>query len=291
MNFNHNLTESDNDNIDVKSQLEHQFQIQETKESGWIFDKINSMKIRFYKNGELKGTNYVKIALRSNAILNRQDTDKKCFLWSILAYLRPCENRHPSRVTICIQYFNELSIGGLDFSNGFKCSDMHRFEKLNSLSIKIFELIFHQDENKWKHNLVLIEVIKKDSDRVVDLLLYKNQYALIKKFNVFLGDRHKNSICRRCFNSYTSENMLMLHKPKCELNDISTIRTSPEPHLHWKDHFHENPITFRIYADFEADNEKDNSSVCNKTTNFYKQNPVLNGYHIISGMEEILKSG
>ena len=43
----HNLTESDIDNIDVKSQLEHQIQIQETKESGWIFDKINSMKLSF----------------------------------------------------------------------------------------------------------------------------------------------------------------------------------------------------------------------------------------------------
>ena len=43
--INHNLIESDIDNIDVRSQLEHQIQIQETKESGWIFDKINSMKI------------------------------------------------------------------------------------------------------------------------------------------------------------------------------------------------------------------------------------------------------
>ena len=49
LNINNNLTETDINNIDVKSQLEHQIQVQETKESGWIFDKINSMKIRFYK--------------------------------------------------------------------------------------------------------------------------------------------------------------------------------------------------------------------------------------------------
>ena len=53
--INHNLTESDNDKVDVESQLEHQIQIQETKESGCIFDKINSLEIRFYKTGELKG--------------------------------------------------------------------------------------------------------------------------------------------------------------------------------------------------------------------------------------------
>ena len=76
-----NLTESDIDNIDVRSQLEHQTQIQEAKESGCIFDKINSMKISFYKTVELNGTSYVNIPLRSNAILNIQYNDKYCFVW------------------------------------------------------------------------------------------------------------------------------------------------------------------------------------------------------------------
>ena len=53
--------------------------------------------------------------------------------------------------------------------------------------------------------------------------------------------------------------MLKLHKRKCENNDITTIRTSPQPHLHWKKHFRKNSLYFRLYADFGADNEKDNS--------------------------------
>ena len=56
--------------------------------------------------------------------------------------------------------------------------------------------------------------------------------------------------------SYTSENMLMLHKPKCENNDITTIRTSSESHLHWKKYFHKIPLDFRTYANFETDNKK-----------------------------------
>ena len=75
LNINNNLTETDINNIDIKSQLEHQIKIQETKESGWIFDKINSMKISFYKTTELNGTSYVKIPLRSSAILNIQNND------------------------------------------------------------------------------------------------------------------------------------------------------------------------------------------------------------------------
>ena len=38
------------------------------------------------------------------------------------------------------------------------------------------------------------------------------------------------------------ENMLMLHKPECESNDISTIKTSPQSHLQWKKHFQKNPF-------------------------------------------------
>ena len=135
-----------------------------------------------------------------------------------------------------------------------------------------------------------MKLVKNNSDRIIDLAFYKNHYVLIKKLDVFSGDHNKKIICRRCLSSYTSENMLTLHKPKCENNDITTIRTSNESHLLWKKHFHKNPLHFRIYADFEADNEKDNISVGNKTTNIYKQNPVLNGYHIVSELEDVLKS-
>ena len=47
------------------------------------------MTIYFYKTQELNGSNYVKIPIRSNAILNIQNDDKYCFIWSILAHLYP----------------------------------------------------------------------------------------------------------------------------------------------------------------------------------------------------------
>ena len=90
--------------------------------------------------------------------------------------------------------------------------------------------------------------------------------------------------------SYTSKNLLMKHKEKCGDDNITTIRTSNVSHLHWKKHFHKNPLYFRIYADFEADNDKDNSIIGNETKNIYKQNPVLNGYHIVSELDDVLKS-
>ena len=227
--------------------------------------------------------------MRSNATLNIENNDKYCFLWSILASLYPCNN-NPNRVSNCRQYFNELNINGFDFTNGFKCSDVHKFNELNNLSVNIFELNFYQDQNQWKHKLIPIEISKNDSDTVIDLAIYKNHYVLIKKLDVFLGDHYKKFICRRCLSLYTSENMLIKHKQKCRDDNITTIKTSNESHLFWKKHFHKNPLYFRIYADFEADNEKDNLCIGNKTTNIYKQNPVLNGYHIVSELEDVLRS-
>ena len=149
--------------------------------------------------------------MRSSAILNVQNNDKYCFIWSTLNSFEPCENDHPNRVSNYKQYFNELNINSSNFKNGFKCNDMHRFEKLNNLSIKIYELNFYQDGDKWKQNLIPIEITKNESDGVIDLLIYKNHYALIKKLHVFLGDHNKSFVCRGCLNSYLKENALTKH--------------------------------------------------------------------------------
>ena len=86
------------------------------------------MKIRFYKTGEINGSNYVKVPLRSNAILIIKDDDKYCCIWSILASVHPCNNDNPKRGSNHRHYIDELSIEGFDFSNGFKCDDVHKFE-------------------------------------------------------------------------------------------------------------------------------------------------------------------
>ena len=157
LNINHNLAESDLDKIEVKSSLEHQIQQQETTDGGWRFDTKISLTVYFYKTGELKVSKYVKFPLRSNAFLNIQNNDKNCFLWSISAFLHPCND---IRVTNYKQYYIERTIQGFDFANGFKCSDVHKFNELNNLSISITELIFYQDQNKWKLELIPIEVSK-----------------------------------------------------------------------------------------------------------------------------------
>ena len=232
----------------------------------------------FQKPGEMNGSSYVKIPLTSSALVNIKNDDKYCFIWPTIANLHPC-NINPDRLLKYEKYLNELYIQGFDFTNGFKCGDMHKFEKLNDSSINIYELNFYKNDKKWKHKILPIEISKNDTvGSVFDLAVYKYHYAFIKKVNVFIGKEYNKYICRRCLNSYTSENMITKQKQQCIQKQITSIRTSPESHLHWKNQFHKNHIYFWIYADFKVDNEKEvNTADCNKITNFCKQNPVCNG--------------
>ena len=283
LNMTNNLTQSEIDNANIQWDVEARKQNLEMRESGWIFQRVNSMTISFYNTGNMDGSSYVKIPLRSSAIINIKNNDKYCFLWSILAFLHPCE-KNSNIVSSYRDYFNELNIEGFDFTNGFRCSDVYRFEKLNNLSINIYELGFDQN----KHKLIPIEISKNESDKVTDLLIYKNHYVLIKKLNVFIGKHDCRYVCRKCLNSYTTNSMLNKHKKLCKENQ--QLKTSPNSHIYWKKYSQKNKLYFRIYADFEADNKKESTSIGNKTTNIYKQEPVCKGYQIVSDLEEVLKS-
>ena len=79
----------------------------------------------------------------------------------------------------------------------------------------MFELNFYQDGDKWKHKLIPIQISKNKSDRVIDLVQIKTEYALFEELNVFLGNQIETFIFRQCLNSYTNENALMSHKENC----------------------------------------------------------------------------
>ena len=162
---------------------------------------------------------------------------------------------------------------------------------MNELAINIFELQFYQEGINWKHKLIPIEVSEKNSQTVIDLLIYKNHYALIKKLHVILGKRDQKFVCCRCRTCFTNENVLEKHTERCRQQDFTAIRVSNESHLMWKKHFHKIPLYFGIYGDFECNNKINYSHIGNKTTNISKQNPMCNGFYILSELEDILEPG
>ena len=76
--------------------------------------------------------------MRSSAIINIRNDDKYCSFWSLLAHLHPIadsKNSHAIRVSNYRRYLKDLKFQDFDFSNEFKCSGVHKFEKLYNLSI------------------------------------------------------------------------------------------------------------------------------------------------------------
>ena len=147
LNNNHNLTETDIEEFDVRSQLPHRIQIQETNESRWIFDNVNSRRIKFYKTDELNGSSYVKVPLRSNSLINIKNYDKYCLIWSILASLHPCDNDHPHRVSNYRQYFDELYLEEFVFSNGFKWFFQIKIKTNGSIAYFLLRLVIMNQIN------------------------------------------------------------------------------------------------------------------------------------------------
>ena len=104
LNVNQNLTESNIGNINIISQLEHQIQNQEIRDSDWICDNIDSEIKSFCKSSKKKGSKYVKVLLRTSAKFNIESDDNYCFLWSILAGVHPCRKSHPTKASNYRQY-------------------------------------------------------------------------------------------------------------------------------------------------------------------------------------------
>ena len=157
-------------NVDIRSHFEQQYENQKGMESGWRFDKTNLLTIHSYKIAELNKSSSVKVSLRFSALSNKDKYDKNCFLWSVLVHFYPCESNLPNRVSKYKQYLTELDNDGFDFSKGFKCCIAQMFEKVNNISKINIELGFCQVEMHWRQKLDPIEISKKDSDRLSELL-------------------------------------------------------------------------------------------------------------------------
>ena len=89
----------------------------QTNGSGWYFKEVISLEIYTVDYKTLKGESYIPLPdflMRKKAIINMENKDNKCFLWSVLRYLHPKQS-HGERLTDLIKYENVLNFKGIDF--------------------------------------------------------------------------------------------------------------------------------------------------------------------------------
>ena len=283
----HILTRLQLNDIDIMTDLDNEIENRDMEGSGWNVQGINHLKIYFHKTNPINGRTYIEFPIRTNAILNIQNNDSYCFLWSILASIHPV-NKDPQRVSKYITYKNELNIADIDFSNGMRITDIDKFERLNNqLSINVFE--YSEDEDN-DYKLVPLYISKNiENRRIIDLILYKNHYILLKKLHVFIGKHDNIYVCRNCLCSYSVQSELITHKKLCGNKNKSVYIPSKETHVKWNKYYQKMPIYSIIIADFEARNEpiinQDNDTA--KTIDVCKQIPTCNGFYVINKIKNL----
>ena len=195
------LTRLQLNDLDIMTDLDNEKDNRDMEGSGWDIQAINHLKIYFHKTNVMNGLTYVKFPIRSNSVLNIQNTDTYCFLWCILANIHPVD-RNPHRVSKYLPFQNQINITNIDFTNGMRITDIDKFENLNNqLAIKVFEYSTEEDND---YELVPLYISKNIENRkIIDLILYKNHYLLLKKLHVFIGKRDYSYVCRNCLSSYT----------------------------------------------------------------------------------------
>lgn len=210
------------------------------------------------------GSSYIalpkNIAMKK-AIINVQNYDQKCFIWSIIAALFPVDV-HPERVLNYYRHnYNDiLNLDNISFPTPL--SDLITFEKNNNVSINVYGLEYCQ---KTKDYEVVgpLHYTKHKKSQHINLLYFKNEfqshYAWIKSLSKLIGNRlskhkEKKYICDRCLQFFYSEAVLLRHEEDCsQMNAIKIIMPTEENKwLKFKNFQNKTKHPFVIYFDTES---------------------------------------
>ena len=192
---------------DAVDKVKHDFEKKISQNgSGCVLDKVLRVYVNIGKYKPLKGSSYIplpkEISNPGQGILNINNVDNKCFVWSVIASIHPA-NDHRSRVEHYTRYEHELNFTGINLP--MKISQIPKFEKQNQISVNAYPIYI------FKHRF----------PRHVDLLLISqgtNQhYCLITHLNRFLCHQTKigdqRFYCCHCLNGFKAAHSLTEHKP------------------------------------------------------------------------------
>ena len=116
--------------------------------SGFVFEEITKTNIRISRTNFLRASSYFPhdLGIRT-CILNIQNTDQRCFIWSILAKIYPPQqSNHTTRVSNYTPYEDQLNMNGIEYP--VKIQDISKFEKQNpQIAINVFALEKSDDPN------------------------------------------------------------------------------------------------------------------------------------------------
>ena len=305
------LMETDENEIydEMVEEIEEEMQkAQYAVGSGWRFKKVIKLVLHTTRWDPLYGGSYIPLdpyLANKKALINMQNEDEKCFMWSVLRALYP-KDTNPQRIDKDLKSKqNTINMDGIRYPVNFRAID--RFEIQNP-NISISVVGYNKDDlvhplrtsiyTKRKHNIVLLslkEAVKGENGEIEEkthYVLVKNECALIA--SQINKHEHKRHLCLNCFNSFNTPEALEKHKEYCYGNDCVKITMPPQgTYLRFKNFLHSEKAPFAIYADFESlikpmdnCNPDPNKSYTKKNQ---KHEPTSFSYYISSSIDGVYK--
>ena len=250
-------------NAEIDDQIAHHFhmlnsQAEDFQEngSGWIIERVIAITLHHVPYEPLAGNSYIpspKFIADKKAVLNIQNEDNKCVLWSILAYLHPrTYAQHPYRARNYLEYEHEINMQGVSFPTPL--TDICKIETNNNISVNVFG--YDKDDGVFP-----LRISKDMKDKHINLLLLaegdKRHYCLIRDFSRLMGQRTKHHgqafYCYNCLHGFTRNDLLQNHVELCYKKKTTKVVYPEEGSSIKFEHFKKQlQAPFIIYADFEC---------------------------------------
>ena len=186
------LEETDESELynEMAQEIEEEIQkVQNAEGSGWMFLKVIKLVLHTTKWEPLYGGSYMPLdpyLANKKAIINMQNEDDKCFMWSVLRALYPKDN-HPERIDKDLKSKQDsINMKGINYPVDLKAID--RFETQNpNISISVVgynkvDLVHPIRVSKYtgcEHDIVLLllkEAVKGENGKIEE----KTHYTLVK---------------------------------------------------------------------------------------------------------------
>ena len=313
----------------ILSDLYENIDNKDTEGSGWKITFINKVFLNVTKIVHLKGSSYVELPKwikNKKAIVNIQNKDQYCFLYSVLANLYPA-NDHKNLPSKYKEYFNKIDYSMLEFPVKID-SSIEKFEEANNLSINIYTLEnnlivpIRISSNVDKHYTDIYSEIQKFNvtndatireklnhindiishhTKFINLFLYEKHYTLITSLSALLSNqlstfRGKHYICHRCLSHCQSPVKFFHHLRFCIGNKASqALITLPKPNtpeatLKFTNFKAKIQVPFSVYYDFECMFQPISSTdkeILNNHTNAIRHQPIAAGYAVVSRLPNV----
>lgn len=290
-----NITDFDNKYNNVMERLTEAITEASLKGSGWTTGEVLEVKLQTSKYSPIKGSSYFPLCKElknKTAIVNVQNKDNKCFMWSILAHLHQSSN-HPERITQYKEYVTELNFKDISFP--VQLEDIDKFEEQNKpITVNVY---------KWEGELKVLRVsensptidIEFENLKHIDLLLITDpnnpdhqHYTLIKNMSRLINNvtknGHKTYFCRRCLKRLNTIQQIAEHKKSCKsTTDVETVKVLPKEgsKVSFKNIHKQFKHPYVVYADFECLLFKEPGVTTNQTFTIQKHEPCSYGYIVV----------